>query len=150
MFQCQRCRAIVGDSEALITISEALQLVVLKSAHFNNIQREGDIHTSKAGDDVGSTFYRFSCKLCSSVLGKYYLTTSRDLDPFRESFSFEIDKITSYQLGTSLPDEVNSPVLEIASADVAAVMSNEELTLQISKVRCFNLISALIFAVFRN
>lgn len=132
VFQCLRCRAIIGDSFSLICISEEQQLITLSSA--NNIQRDGDIFTSKTGDDVGSTFYRFSCKICNAGLGKYYLTTSKDLDQLREQFSFEISQVSSYQLGTTQIQ--NREVLEQeAEAPSPNSLSNFELTSEIYKVR---------------
>ena len=112
VFQCLKCRSIVGDSLSVVSIHQNMQLITLSAA--DHIRREKEIYTSKSGDDIGSTFYRFSCTLCSSVIGRYYLTTSKDLDALREQFSFDIQAVSSYQLGkpamsTTLPPSDETP-----------------------------------------
>ena len=67
----------------------------------SNIARSADVFTSKEGRDVGSTFFSFTCLRCDSVLGNYYLTTSKDLDDIREKFTFSINSIKAYQLGNA-------------------------------------------------
>lgn len=74
-----------------------MQTITLTAA--SGIQRSADVYTSKAGPDVGSTYFRFTCASCQNPLGRYYLTTSKDLDNLREKFTFTIESITSYELG---------------------------------------------------
>lgn len=74
-----------------------MQTITLTGA--SNISRSADVYTSKSGLDVGSTYYKFFCTSCQANLGRYYLTTSKDLDDLREKFTFTIDSIKSYELG---------------------------------------------------
>ena len=99
VLQCMNCRTIVGDTTHLLATFQVHSLIILSAA--TDVQRDGDIITSRSGDDVGSTYYKFACKHCNSSLGRYYLTTSKDLDGLRERFAFHVDKISSYQLGSS-------------------------------------------------
>ena len=92
-----------------------MQTITLTAA--SGIQRSADVYTSKAGPDVGSTYFRFTCAACQNSLGRYYLTTSKDLDNLREKFTFTIESITSYELGkpqhgriTDLPPEQGESV----------------------------------------
>jgi len=99
VFSCSKCRVIVGDSFSFLTSNEELNSITITSA--SNIQRSADVYTSKQGSDVGSTYFNFNCTECQAVLGKYYLTTSRDMDDMREKFSFDVNMISSYELGKS-------------------------------------------------
>jgi hypothetical protein len=99
VFQCSKCRIIIGDSYSFQCSHEEMKTITLTAA--SNIQRSADVLTSKYGADVGSTYFTFSCSECDSDLGKYYLTTSSDLDELRERFTFHVDNISSYELGKS-------------------------------------------------
>lgn len=50
---------------------------------------------------MGSTYFRFSCARCHDRLGRYYLTTSKDLDELREKFTFDYECVTLYELGNA-------------------------------------------------
>jgi hypothetical protein len=96
-FSCAKCRTIVGDSFSFLTSNEEAQTITLTAS--SNIQRSADVYTSKSGFDVGSTYFNFTCSNCQELLGRYYLTTSKDLDELREKFTFLVNNIQSYQLG---------------------------------------------------
>ena len=106
VFSCAKCKTILGDSYSFVSSNEEMKTITLASA--SNIQRTAELYTSYSTHDEGSTYFCFSCTDCSNLLGRYYVTTSRDLDDLREKFTFGIDSITSYELGTSqhgkLPD----------------------------------------------
>ena len=57
----------------------------------------------------------FFCSSWQTALGRYYLTTSRDLDDLREKFTFTIDSLCSYELGINkvgkAPKDVLGPIL---------------------------------------
>jgi hypothetical protein len=99
VFSCGNCRTIIGDSLSLIGTHAQLRTITLSAA--SKITRTEDLLTSKTGVDKGSTFVNLTCFSCSSLVGKYYLTTPKGLDDLRERFSFTIDNITSYELGKS-------------------------------------------------
>ena len=97
IFQCGSCKVIVGDSFSFVESREDVRMISLTAA--SNIQRSADVYTSKTGSDIGSTYFSFACSVCNNDLGKYYLTTSKDLDSLREKFTFYVDAISSYELG---------------------------------------------------
>lgn len=112
VFQCSSCKLIVGDSYGMHSMNESRKTITLTCA--SNIRRSHDIFTSKAGDDVGSTYFSFACSGCDGPLGNYYLTTSKDLDDVRERFTFSISNVTSYELGKAehgkMPEPKDLPV----------------------------------------
>ena len=133
VFQCLKCRSIVGDSLSVVSIHQGMQLITLSAAE--HIRREKEIYTSKSGDDIGSTFYRFSCKICSSVIGRYYLTTSKDLDALREQFSFDIQAVSSYQLGKPSMNTNALPSDEKLPSEALDNSHEHDLRIEITKVR---------------
>lgn len=108
VFQCGNCRTILGDSYCFQGSNEDMSIITLTAA--SNIQRSHDVYTSKAGLDIGSTYFSFACSNCEHSLGKYYLTTSRDLDDLREKFNFAIENVTSYELGKSQHGKMPEPL----------------------------------------
>ena len=82
VFSCVKCRTLVGDSFSFHGSSEKMRTVTLIAS--SNIKRSLDVYTSKSGNDVGSTYFQFTCLNCQSTLGRYYLTSSKDLDDLRE------------------------------------------------------------------
>ncbi len=115
VFQCVKCQCIVGDSVALVKSDESQQSLTLSAV--SNIKWSSSVETAKDGYDVGNTYFTFGCAQCGvgqpsfwhscnwcslwiqALYGKYYLTTSSDLDYAREKFTFNISSIKSYVLG---------------------------------------------------
>jgi hypothetical protein len=62
VFQCIKCRLIVGDSMSFQNTSKEANTIILSSA--SNIKRTGELFTSKSGFDVGSTFFSLCCTGC--------------------------------------------------------------------------------------
>jgi hypothetical protein len=130
VFSCLKCRSIVGDTFSLMSSNEEAKTITLSAA--SNIQRTNEIFTSYESLDEGSTYFEVLCRSCQQALGRYYVTTSKDLDHVREKFTFSIDSITSYELGKAqhgkIPDVtvVSFPVAE----EVAAEGSNPMETVQ--------------------
>ena len=89
-FYCANVGTIVRDSFSFLTSNEEAQTITLSAS--SNIQRSADVYTSKSGFDVGSTYFNFTCTNCQELLGRYYLTTSKDLDEL-EKFTFLVNKI---------------------------------------------------------
>jgi hypothetical protein len=127
---CLKCNVIVGDSYSLLKINGEMNTITFTGA--SNVSRSADVYTSKSGADVGSTYFRFNCSSCQAALGRYYLTTSKDLDDLREKFTFTVDSLGSYELGKAhhgkapeflvfdsvLPDmAVTAPAVEGAGAE---------------------------------
>jgi len=107
VFSCANCRTLIGDTYSFLTSNEENRTITLASA--SNIQRSADVYTSKSGDDVGSTYFNFTCLSCQTLLGRYYLTTSKDMDVQREKFTFSVDAITSYELGKAQHGKMPEP-----------------------------------------
>ena len=97
VFSCIKCHVIVGDSFSYLKSSADMNTLTLSGA--SHVSRSADVYTSKSGPDVGSTYFRFNCSSCQAALGRYYLTTSKDLDDLREKFTFTVDSLESYELG---------------------------------------------------
>lgn len=97
VFLCIKCHLIVGDSYAFHSTNPDMQTITLSAA--SNVKRSEELFTSHNGHDIGSTFINFKCSGCNNPLGRYYLTTSSDLDNLREVFTFEVKNVSSYELG---------------------------------------------------
>jgi hypothetical protein len=97
VFFCSKCRTIVGDSFSFITSNQDANTLTISAA--SNIKRTTELYTSYEALDEGSTYFFFLCSCCQQILGRYYVTTSQDLDHIREKFTFSIDNIFSYELG---------------------------------------------------
>ena len=123
VFQCLKCNSIVGDSYSLLGAREELQVLILSSS--SNIARSAEVFTSYEGYDVGSTYFIFTCVRCDSKLGKYYITTSKDLDTVRERFTFHIDSISSYQLGKSQHGKLPEPTVVATEKNETTVNSSK-------------------------
>ena len=114
VFSCQKCKTIIGDSFSFLSSNEEMRTITLTAS--SNIQRSADVYTSKCGGDVGSTYFSFTCFNCQAPLGRYYLTTSKDLDSLREKFTFSVDGISSYELGKAQHGKMPEPVALEADA----------------------------------
>jgi hypothetical protein len=109
IFSCLKCKAIVGDTFSLLSSSEEARTITLSAA--SNIQRTNELFTSYESLDEGSTYFCVLCKECQQPLGRYYVTTSTDLDHIRDRFTFNIDAITSYELGKSQHGKMPDPIV---------------------------------------
>eukprot|EP00126_Sphaerothecum_destruens_P012623 Sdes_comp21629_c0_seq1m20221 len=105
VFSCE-CKAIVGDSFAWISANQELNAITLKSVA-PNVVITNSLETSTSGVDVGSTFIPFQCGECGKSLGKSYKTTARVLDELRDMFTFDLNSISCYKLGSSLQPSIN-------------------------------------------
>eukprot|EP01041_Mallomonas_annulata_P005985 gene5985-12067_t len=128
IFQCLKCNLVVGDSNNFSNSNEELQVIVLSAA--SNIEKGHDVFTSKSGIDVGSTYFSFRCKGCKSFLGRYYLTTSRELDCVRDHFTFSVHAISSYELGKSQHGSIRLTDAVVASSQT---QSENDISQQLCK-----------------
>ncbi len=134
VFSCAKCRTIVGDSFSFLSSNESMQTITLTAS--SNIQRSADVYTSKSGSDVGSTYFSFTCNNCQCTLGRYYLTTSKDLDDLREKFTFNVNYVSSYELGTSQHGKMPDPIEDGSDkTDKKSVSNNNEDDSALSKTR---------------
>eukprot|EP00051_Salpingoeca_urceolata_P021717 m.343281 g.343281 ORF g.343281 m.343281 type:complete len:241 (+) comp19849_c2_seq3:362-1084(+) len=124
VFQCNSCRLVLGDSFSWVCADEQMQTVTLQAA-VPGIKFGPRLKTSESEHDMGSTYLPFSCP-CGEQVGRVYKTTSRRLDHIRDMMTFDIGKITSYQLGVGL-----APSTE----DLLDVPSAQQLQSQIVKIQ---------------
>ncbi|WFD30784.1 hypothetical protein MSPP1_001808 [Malassezia sp. CBS 17886] len=100
-FQCVGCRSIVGDSFSWATAQRRLSLIVLHEAT-DRVEVRPPLVVSADGEPcAGSTYVRLHCAQCGRSLGRMYRSTPRDLDELRDAFSFFVDAVTVYQLGST-------------------------------------------------
>ena len=140
VFSCRKCRNIVGDSFALLCSNEEDGTITLSGA--SHVQRNTQIFTSYESLDEGNSYFWFQCSdpKCQEKLGKYYVTTSKDLDHVREKFTFTVDAIDSYELGKTQFGRIpEADVIELPAADTTqeeSVGANIEIVQEdVSKVR---------------
>jgi hypothetical protein len=114
-----------------------MKMLTLHSA--SNIKRSTEVYTSKIGNDIGSTYFNFMCSYCHSLIGRYYLTTSSDLDHLREKFSFLVDELTSYEIGKSQIGTIPEMTTE-SDALVATVANakNDSLQQEVAEIKLEN------------
>lgn len=124
VFYCSKCRTLVGDSFSYLSSDAELKVITLSAT--SNIQRSADVYTSKSGADVGSTYFSFACVSCQTSLGRYYLTTSKDLDYLREKFSFNVDAISSYTLGNAQHGKIPDPLPDAEYDNIDIVDKNDD------------------------
>ncbi|CAG8582208.1 323_t:CDS:2 [Paraglomus occultum] len=103
VFQCIKCRLIVGDSFAWVNADKDLRSVALH-AKPANIRVGTEVEWSRGGIDLGSTYVLTYCHGCGNVLGKVYHTTPRKFDYIRDLIMIDLDQVTTYQLGQYLND----------------------------------------------
>jgi len=98
VFQCLKCRTIFGDSFDFVCAEKELNTISLTTA---SVKTLNELITSKSGSDIGCTYYSIECRECKNLLGRIYRTTDKSLDPIRGLYSFNLDSIMSYKLGST-------------------------------------------------
>ncbi|ORY00696.1 hypothetical protein K493DRAFT_335258 [Basidiobolus meristosporus CBS 931.73] len=128
VFQCGKCRAIVGDSFSWVCATRELNAVSLYGKS-EQVKLGEDLLTSNAGYDLGSTYIPLSCS-CNASIGKVYKTTSRSLDNVRDMYTFMLDSVTCYELGRNLketecPEEqgINIPDARAFQVSIAKIQN---------------------------
>ncbi|CAG8441487.1 1449_t:CDS:2 [Diversispora eburnea] len=94
VFQCLKCKVIVGDSFAWVTADKDLNSISLY-AKPHNIRVGTELLWSKEGIDVGSTYILMYCDGCNNILGKVWRTTPRKLDYLRYALGAYLDPNTT-------------------------------------------------------
>ncbi|CAG8601895.1 1544_t:CDS:2 [Funneliformis caledonium] len=125
VFQCLKCRLIVGDSFAFVTADRELNSVVLY-AKPHNLRLGTDLLWSREGIDVGSTFNLIYCIDCNSTIGKVWRTTPRKFDYIRDLYSLNLDRVMIYQLGDFIdPKSTPSDTHTLPSARMQQISINK-------------------------
>ncbi len=99
VFQCSKCRSIIGDSLAWVGAYEDLSAVVLHHVSDSAIRTRRDRVTSQNAFDLGSTFLILECQVCDELIGRIYKTTPKHLDDIRDCYCLDVKQVDSYQLG---------------------------------------------------
>jgi hypothetical protein len=73
VFQCGKCRIIIGDSFSFSSSSQQNQTITLATA--SNIKRIPEFHTSTTGPDVLSSYVMFHCENCEVVKGFSFINS---------------------------------------------------------------------------
>lgn len=95
IFQCEHCRSVVGDTYTFVSADQERQTVSLGTATGCKMAEELEV------GDNGGAFRKFTCQCCQEELGRVYVTTSREMDPIRGCFTFDVGKVKSYKLGSA-------------------------------------------------
>ncbi|XP_070569128.1 uncharacterized protein [Ptychodera flava] len=85
----------------------------------DSVMIDKKITTAESGMDEGSSFRFLKCKKCKTYIGKQYKTTTQEFDHLRNYFSFDVNLITCYQIGScdkesDIPQ--NDSILEVPTA----------------------------------
>jgi hypothetical protein len=62
VFQCGKCRSIIGDSFSFSSSNQQNQTITLATA--SNIKKDPEFHTSTTGYDILSSYVMFHCEHC--------------------------------------------------------------------------------------
>jgi Yippee zinc-binding/DNA-binding /Mis18, centromere assembly len=122
VFQCKRCRSILGDSLGLVAVNAELEVVVL--GRTKGVTVGSELEVSRGGIEASSTFHAAFCASCGARVGRVFRTTPSTLDAMRDMFSLDRSALQSYQIGSGAPDDaaLRSP----ASSATSTVASVEE------------------------
>ncbi|RKP13820.1 yippee zinc-binding/DNA-binding /Mis18, centromere assembly-domain-containing protein [Piptocephalis cylindrospora] len=111
VLQCCECRRVVGDSTAWVMADTGLDAITLQApSPYVRVDEEALQTSSTDGPDKGSTYAPLYCD-CGKILGRSYRATPRALDPIRDMFTFLVDTVDYYELGSSAehPSSLTSP-----------------------------------------
>ncbi|XP_052243403.1 uncharacterized protein LOC127853182 isoform X2 [Dreissena polymorpha] len=59
------------------------------------------LQVGESGVDHGSNFHMVYCMGCETVLGKKYVASTPELDHLRGGFTFYVEKLNSYEVGST-------------------------------------------------
>ncbi|CAI2171969.1 16330_t:CDS:2 [Funneliformis geosporum] len=143
VFQCLKCRLIVGDSFAFVTADRELNSVVLYGlvliyyGQEKELTLEGKYEyietfnslksaTTHFPSRLHSTYIMIYCTGCNSTLGKVWRTTPRKLDYIRDLYSLNLDRVMIYQLGDFIdPKSTPSDTHTLPSARMQQISINK-------------------------
>ncbi|KAL3883912.1 hypothetical protein ACJMK2_030140 [Sinanodonta woodiana] len=103
VFQCSQCNSILGDSLSWVGANPIMRTITIKNITSKVGVREA-VHISTAGTDAGSTYNSLFCEVCKEEFGKKYLASPPNMDAMRGLFTFNVDKLSSYQVGSTEPN----------------------------------------------
>lgn len=99
VFQCGRCRCIVGDSFSFVCTDQSLGLVCLSAV--TGVEPSQRAVLSTSGADDGCVYKDLVCTTCGDYkLGKLYTATPKQLVHMQQLYSLNTASITSFMLGS--------------------------------------------------
>lgn len=66
----------------------------------NNTTIENQLKLAIGQLDEGSSYFDLSCSFCHATIGRSYKSTTDYSDAYRDRFAFDMDKVTTYSLGS--------------------------------------------------
>ncbi len=110
VFQCGRCKTIIGDSTMFKLSSEVLNVIVLSYAI--NCSLSKDVIKGKLDSSL-CEYIVISCSTCGKSLGKYYTNVGSKYVHLLELYTLSIIDIISYEIGKYAPPRggVGKPVI---------------------------------------
>ena len=98
-----RCRAAIAAacSRTLHHISPRLSLSLALwffDTAARSVRLAEELETAQSGTEAGSTSRRMHCVQCDAALGRVFVTTTSDMDRFRDNFTFDTDSLGSYKV----------------------------------------------------
>merc|ERR1711871_1742651 len=98
VFQCRKCRYIIGDSSHGMTASRNKKLQTISLQRVRNVKVAESIDVLRDEGNL-SLFYAIKCPNCDSHIGRKYMATSPEMDSVRGLFTLDIDAHQSSQIG---------------------------------------------------
>ncbi|KAM6461129.1 protein Mis18-beta [Liasis olivaceus] len=127
VYQCQRCRAVLGDSLHLCAQEEKLRLLVCFRVT-KNVVVEDNLMVCVEGDLIGCTYNTLYCQSCELRIG-FVLYSSKSLAYLRGFFCLFKDSITCYLLQTKTTVEASKVTCPLVSLKERVQRLKESLVL---------------------
>jgi len=104
IFQCEKCRTILGDSSSYINFNSVLRSVTLyrsgrTSSLCVTVSEHKRIYESQIPEFHRKEIQDVSCSHCSELIGFVFLNLSSGLSHINHHITLLVDKITSYETG---------------------------------------------------
>ena len=101
VLHCSVCRQIIGDTYSMALPPDPfLHTFSLYRASGAVLDEAQGLLTQSISSlpDFGCTYRGLRCKNCGEMLGKWYLTTTSQMDPYRGLYALDPDKLNMYEL----------------------------------------------------
>ena len=123
VLQCMFCRTIVGDTSCLVDINIQEGTITSLSNRIVVVERDS-IRTALTPHDYASTFHRLFCPICSTIIGKMYKSSSKQLDHLRDRFTFILEYLFFYEL-LSVNGAIDRPFDQTAISQLKLINTSD-------------------------